>query len=140
MGASVVVNARVVVPPAAVETRAVRSSGPGGQNVNKTATKIQMWIDLAALEGLEPGELDRMRAFLASRLDARGRLLVSSQETRDQARNLEDAARRAGELLRAALKRPAVRRRTRPTRSSVEKRLRQKRRRTGTLANRRLDE
>lgn len=127
MPAPIVVNERVTVPSAAIEVRAVRASGPGGQHVNKTSSKIQMWIDLGAITGLEPGELERMRAFLASRLDARGRLLVSDQSTRDQARNLAESAAKAAELLRAALRRPKFRRPTRPTRASKERRIGEKR-------------
>ena len=72
------VNDRVVVPEAALETKAVRASGPGGQNVNKLATKIQMRVDLDRIQGLEGDDLGRVREFLKSRLDAEGRLLVMS--------------------------------------------------------------
>src|SRR5207244_1464606 len=107
------VNDRVVVPDSALETKAVRASGPGGQNVNKLATKIQMRVDLDRILGLEADDLPRVREFLKSRLDAEGRLLVMSQETRDQARNREDCALKAAALIRAALVRPKPRRRTR---------------------------
>ena len=73
------VNDRIVVPEAAIETKAVRASGPGGQNVNKLATKIQMRVDLGRVIGLEGDELARVREFLKSRLDADGRLFVMSQ-------------------------------------------------------------
>lgn len=135
----ITVNERVVVPDAAIETQAVRASGPGGQNVNKLATKIQMRIDLGRLCGLLPDELPRMRAFLASRLDGEGRLFISCQETRDQARNRDLCAQKAAELLRASLRRPKVRRRTRPTRSSKERRLEEKRHRSDRLRDRRVD-
>src|SRR5262245_498693 len=103
------VTDRIAIPESAVETRFVRASGPGGQHVNKVSSKVQMWIDLDRLEGATPDDLASLRERLASRLDALGRLLISSQATRDQARNLEDAAARAGELIRAALIRPKVR-------------------------------
>ena len=135
----IVVNERVVVPDAAIETQAARASGPGGQNVNKLATKIQMRIDLGRLTGLLPGELPRMRDFLRSRLDGEGRLFLSCQETRDQARNRQICADKAAELLRAALRRPNVRRRTRPTRASKERRLDEKRHRSERLRDRRIE-
>jgi ribosome-associated protein len=134
------VNERVVVPEAAVETKAVRSSGPGGQNVNKLATKIQMRVDLGLVVGLFPDELARVREFLKSRLDADGRLFVMSQETRDQARNREDCAAKVVQLLRAALVRPRVRRPTRPTRASKERRIEAKRRQRDRLQDRRVDD
>jgi ribosome-associated protein len=132
------VNDRVQVPDAAVETKAVRASGPGGQNVNKLATKIQMRVDLGRVLGLLPEELPRLRAFLASRLDADGRLLVMSQETRDQARNRDDCAAKVAALLRAALVRPKFRRPTRPTRASKDRRVEAKRHRAERLRDRQV--
>jgi ribosome-associated protein len=138
--ADIIVNERIVVPDAAIETRAVRASGPGGQHVNKTASKIQMWIDLGRIAGFYPDELPRVREFLKSRLDADGRLLVMSQETRDQMRNREDCAAKAAELIRAALVRPKVRRPTKPTRASKDRRVEAKRRRAGHLRDRQVED
>lgn len=138
--AEIRVNDRVVVPEAAVETKAVRASGPGGQNVNKLATKVQMWIDLGRIVGLAGDDLPRVREFLKSRLDADGRLLVMSQETRDQARNREDCANKVAGLLRAALVRPKVRRRTKPTRASKERRIEAKRRHADRLRERHVED
>src|SRR5262245_43546673 len=97
------VNDRIVIPESEVETRFVRASGPGGQHVNKVSSKVQMWIDLDRMTGATAEEIALIRERLASRLDAGGRLLISSQATRDQSRNLEDAATRAASLIRAAL-------------------------------------
>jgi len=138
--ADIVVNDRITVPDAAIETRAVRASGPGGQHVNKTASKIQMWIDLGRVTGFTPDELPRVREFLKSRLDADGRLLVMSQETRDQMRNREDCAVKAAQLIRAALFRPKVRRPTRPTRASKDRRVEAKRCRAGHLRDRQIED
>ena len=138
--ADIVVNDRIIVPDAAIETRAVRASGPGGQHVNKTASKIQMWIDLGRVAGFTPEELPRVREFLKSRLDADGRLLVMSQETRDQMRNREDCAAKAAQLIRAAIIRPKVRRPTRPTRASKQRRVEAKRHRSDQLRDRRIDD
>lgn len=134
------VNERVVVPEEAVDIKAVRASGPGGQHVNKTASKVQMWIDLGRLAGLQGDELFRLREFLKSRLDADGRLLVSSQDTRDQSRNREDCFRKAIDLLRAGLVRPKHRRPTRPTRNSKLRRVEAKRHNADRLRNRRVEE
>lgn len=134
------VNERVTVPKAAVETEAIRSSGPGGQNVNKVSSKIRMRVDLSKVEGLVGDEPARMRAFLASRLDREGRLVVVSQETRDQWRNREICAEKVADLLRASLVRPKRRRPTRPTRASKERRLEAKRRRASRLRNRRVED
>jgi ribosome-associated protein len=123
------INERIVLPESAVETRFVRASGPGGQHVNKVSSKVQMWIDLARLEGATPEDLALLRERLATRLDAQGRLLVTSQATRDQSRNLDDAAQRAADLIRAALHRPKVRHATKPTRASHDRRIEDKRRR-----------
>lgn len=138
--ADIRVNDRILIPDAAIESKAVRSSGPGGQNVNKLATKIQMWIDLGRIVGLVGDEPARVREFLKSRLDGDGRLLVSSQETRDQARNREDCAAKAAALIRAALVRPKVRRATKPTRASKERRVEAKRRRAERLRDRHVDD
>jgi len=120
----------VLVPEGAIEWRAVRSSGPGGQNVNKVASKIELRVDLGGVTGLSAPARARLRALAAGRLDAEGRLLVTSQRTRDQLRNLEDAREKAKKLVERALKLPRPRRLTQPSRAAVERRLRKKRERS----------
>ncbi|HEX7901899.1 MAG TPA: alternative ribosome rescue aminoacyl-tRNA hydrolase ArfB [Planctomycetota bacterium] len=134
------VNERVSIPESAVETKASRASGPGGQNVNKLATRIQMWVDLAQVVGLSFDDAARVREFLKSRLDADGRLYVVSQETREQARNRDDCQRKVVELIRAGLHRPKVRRRSKPTYSSKLKRIEGKRHQSERLRDRRVDD
>ena len=121
----------ILVPEAAVEWRAVRSSGPGGQNVNKVASKVELRVDLRAVSGLSGPARARLAALAAGRRDADGRLLVTSQRTRDQLRNLEDARDKVKKLVERALKAPRPRRLTQPSRSAVERRLEEKRRRSG---------
>ena len=133
------INDRITLTESAVETRFVRASGPGGQHVNKVSSKVQMWIDLERLEGATPEERARLRERLAARLDAKGRLLISSQATRDQARNLDDAAERAAELIRAALHRPKVRHATKPTAASRERRISSKKHQARQRDHRRAD-
>lgn len=123
MPRGLVVAPSVVVPERALQVRAVRSSGAGGQNVNKVASKVELHVDLDAIDKLPPGALRRLRALAANRLGADGRLVLRSQATRDQSRNLEDAYAKLRELIAAALVVPKVRRPTRSTAGARERRL-----------------
>jgi ribosome-associated protein len=134
---ALVVRSGVVVPADALSMQAVRSSGPGGQNVNKVASKVELRADLERIVGLDASALARLRALAAGRLDADGRLLVVSQGSRDQRVNLEDAREKVRALVLRALEAPRRRRRTQPTRGSNERRIAEKKRRGMQKANRR---
>ena len=123
MADPIVVTADVRVPPSALTVHATRASGPGGQNVNKVSTKIDLRVDLAGIEGLADDARARLSRLVQNRLDADGRLVVISQATRNQARNLEDARARVADLIRAALVVPRRRVKTRPSAGGKRRRL-----------------
>ena len=127
----VVVDRRLVIPAAEIDIAFARSGGPGGQNVNKVASKVEVrWVpgESAAVRQALP-EHDRtwLLARLQSRLTNAGELIVTSSLTRDQTKNREDALGKLAAILREAMIRPKTRRPTRPTRGSRERRLQTKR-------------
>ncbi len=129
MNEPLVVNSSVVIPARDMRWTAVRASGPGGQNVNKVSSKVELWFDLTSTEALEEEVKARLAAAAGSRLDTEGVLRLVSQETRDQRVNLSLARERLAELIRAALVRPKRRRPTKPSRGQRERRLDDKHRR-----------
>ena len=102
-----------------------RSSGPGGQNVNKVNTKVTLRVPLNRLP-VQEAELERIKAGLAGRNNSDGELVILSDETRSQLRNRELAVIRTAALISGAIRKPKKRRKTRPSRASIEKRLAEK--------------
>src|SRR5262245_56843006 len=123
MSESIVVTDTVRIPGHALTMRAVRASGPGGQNVNRVATKVILQADIDAIEGLTEDQRARLRALVGRRIDARGHVVVTSQATRTQARNLDDARDKLRGLVQAALDRPRRRRPTVPSRAADDRRI-----------------
>ena len=118
----------VRIPAAALEARGVRSGGPGGQNVNKVASRAELVVDLAHVEGLDEGARVRLAALAEGRRDAEGRLRVTAGESRDFHRNLETAREKVRALVARALVVPKRRRATRPSAGSKERRIESKKR------------
>jgi ribosome-associated protein len=134
---AVTVNGRLRIPREELTTRASRAGGPGGQHVNTSSTRIEVVWNIDRSTALHDADRARLRERLASRIDAEGNVRVVASESRSQRRNRDLAEERLAELVRQALVIPKRRRPTRPTKSSVEARLTDKRRRSSTKHDRR---
>ncbi len=115
----------------------VRSSGPGGQNVNRVSTAVQLRFDVMRTPSLPEEVRRRLLALAAGRITAQGVLIVQAREHRTQAENRRAALERLLALIRTAAQRPRARVATRPSRASAERRLQAKRRRSERLGQRR---
>ena len=132
------INDRVSIPLGELSFSASRSGGPGGQHVNTSSTRIELWWDLAASPSLDDESRARVASRLASRLVDDGRLLrLVSSGSRSQAQNRADVIERFRSVLSAALREVKPRKRTRPTKASKEQRLQGKRHRGETKRQRR---
>jgi ribosome-associated protein len=125
------------LPLAELDYRASRSGGPGGQHVNTSSTRIEVWWDIAASPALTEAQRQRLLSRLVSRLDGSGRLRLVSSGWRSQLRNREEVTERLREIVAGALVVPKTRKRTRPSRAAKAARLESKRRRSATKRDRR---
>ena len=133
----IVITNRVRIASLELELTYARSGGPGGQHVNKTSTKAVLRWNALASPALSDEDKALLSTKLASKLTEEGELVVTSEKTRDQGTNTEDAVEKLAEMVREAIKRPKPRKKTKPSRASKERRLRQKRQRSETKRQRR---
>lgn len=127
----------ITIPADALQWQFSRSQGPGGQNVNKTNTKVELRLDLRNIDFLPVGIGRRLRLLASSRTTSAGELVITSQRFREQQRNIADCLAKLSDLLAKALVPPTIRRATKPSRASQKRRLDAKRRRGETKQMRR---
>lgn len=125
-----VVSGAVTIPARELQFSYMRSSGPGGQNVNKVNTKVRMHWDVLQSDALPPALKDRFLRRFANRLNVSGQFVLASQRHRDQHRNVIDCRNRLRDMLQQVLEPERKRKPTRPTRGSVRRRLQNKKHRS----------
>jgi len=137
--ASVELAPGVFAPPAAIRIQFARSGGPGGQNVNKLNTKAQLWVSIHAMVGLNSRAKARLRTLAGSRLTKDDEIHLRAEAERSQEANRQEVLDRLRQLIVQARIEPKVRRKTKPSKASKERRLDAKRRRKQIKSHRRGD-
>ena len=128
---------RISIDESELEESFIRASGPGGQNVNKISSAVQLRFDVRHSASLPDAVRTRLERLAGRRLTREGVLVITAQRHRTQERNREDARERLIELVREAATPPVPRRATRPTRASRERRIESKKRRSSIKSMRR---
>jgi ribosome-associated protein len=131
------VNESLSIPRSELDVRVSRSSGAGGQHVNKTSSRVEIFWNISTSRALTDDQRSRLLEKLASRLTTEGSIRIVASDMRSQSRNRELAEERLVETVRRALIVPKRRRATRPTRASKEARLESKKRRSQKKSERR---
>jgi ribosome-associated protein len=126
----------IVIPDEELEWKFIRASGPGGQNVNKVSSAVQLRFLLPRNTSLPVSARNRLRAIAGQKLVDDGSILFSARSERSQEQNRRAAAERLAALIRTAMIEPKIRRKTRPTKGSQERRIETKKRRGATKSQR----
>ncbi|WP_422926582.1 alternative ribosome rescue aminoacyl-tRNA hydrolase ArfB [Singulisphaera sp. PoT] len=137
MSSVLTINERIAIPLAEVQWDVSRSGGPGGQNVNKVNSKVQLRWNPATNTSLPPAVRARLMNLVANRLTREGDILITSQLTRDQPRNVADCLAKLRALILSVAEPPTPRRPSRPTYSSQLRRLESKAKRSASKRSRR---
>ena len=137
MSDDLAVGNHFVIPGAELDILASRSSGPGGQHVNTTSTRVTLRWQITESAVLTHAQFRRIKARLGNRISKEGYLAVSSDTRRSQLKNRDDVRERLATMLREALTIPKRRRKTKPSRGANERRLKAKKQRSGLKSDRR---
>jgi ribosome-associated protein len=121
------INSRITIPRSELRFTFVRSSGPGGQNVNKVASKAVLRWSVRNSSAVSDEQRERIARRLLRRINDRGELILTSQRYRDQAKNIDDCLNKLQSLVASAVVPPRPRKKTRPSKAARETRLRDKR-------------
>ena len=131
-----VLTPAISIPDEELEWKFIRASGPGGQNVNKVSSAVQLRFLLPQNTSLPVAARNRLRRLAGQKINDDGTILISARSERSQEQNRREALERLAELLHSALVEPKIRKKTRPTKASKERRIDTKKRRSDTKQGR----